>query len=380
MPRFSVVVPTRDRPDLLEFCLASLAEQTYRDVEVIVSDNPVHEPAREVFDRFAGPGWRYVRPEQPIAMHDNFELGCDAASGDYVAVLIDKTVLHPSALAFAAHVLEHERDIDLLTWWNEGYDPLDETGDVRPGRFLPVATVVAPQRYDTRREVARRFLNSERRGSDPVHYFRGKIVFGAYSGRLLDRIRAHTERVFHPVAPDYTSMVPGLVFAESALDLGRPLLVSYNSSRSNGRQQSLDPAYARRFIEMIDPAILDALPISRLYTSHHNVVAYDLVSSAERCPSGSTPELDLPNLVRRAREDLAAVVWTDEEVRAEQYAILEAAEANLGVAPAITPPVTSLLQRVGAFLPARRAPEPVPYPSPLDAARAADQHYARASS
>jgi GT2 family glycosyltransferase len=55
MPRFSVVVPTRDRPHLLEFCLGSLAEQTLDDVEVVVSDNPVHRPAREVFDRFAGP-------------------------------------------------------------------------------------------------------------------------------------------------------------------------------------------------------------------------------------------------------------------------------------------------------------------------------------
>ena len=380
MPRFSVVVPTRDRPDLLEFCLGGLAEQTYGDMEVIVSDNPVREPAREVFDRFAGPAWRYLKPEHPIAMHDNFELGCDAASGDYVAVLIDKTVLHPSALEFAANGLEQEGDVDLVTWWNEGYDPLDEVNDARPGRFLPSAVVVEPQRYHAGQELEMRFFNSERRGADPVHYFRGKVVFGAYSRRLLDRIRAETGRVFHPLAPDYTSMVPGLVFSESALDLGRPLLVSYNSSRSNGRLQSLDPAYARRFIEMIDPSIVDALPISRLYTSHHNVVAYDLVSSAKRCPPASTPQLDLPNLVRRAREDLAAVAWPDEDVRAEQYGILEAAEARLGVASEPAPAPPSLLQRVREFLPARRAPEPEVYASPLDAARAADRHYSRASS
>ena len=136
MPRFSVVVPTRDRPDLLEFCLGSLAEQTYDDVEVIVSDNPVQLPARDVFDRFCGDGWRYLRPEEPVAMHDNFERGCDAASGDFVAVLIDKTVLHPSALSFAARVLEQEPDVDLVTWRNDGYDPLDEAEDPRPGRLL----------------------------------------------------------------------------------------------------------------------------------------------------------------------------------------------------------------------------------------------------
>ena len=246
MPRFSVVVPTRDRPHLLEFCLGSLAEQTLDDVEVVVSDNPVHRPAREVFDRFAGPGWRYFRPEQPVAMHDNFELACEAATGEYVAVVIDKTVLHPSALEVAASALEHEPHVDIVNWWNEGYDPLDESLDPKPGRFLPSAAVVEPERFDPHAELARRFLNEERRGVDPILYFRGKIVFGAYSRRLLERIRAQAGRVFHPRAADYTSMVPACVLADGALDVGRPLLVSYNSSRSNGRQQSLDPAYARR--------------------------------------------------------------------------------------------------------------------------------------
>ena len=39
-------------------------------------------------------------------MHDNFESGVDAASGDYVAVVIDKTVLHPSALEVADRALD----------------------------------------------------------------------------------------------------------------------------------------------------------------------------------------------------------------------------------------------------------------------------------
>jgi hypothetical protein len=376
MPRFSVVVPTRDRPDLLEFCLGSLAEQTSDDVEVIVSDNPVQLPARQVFERFRSDGWHYLKPEEPVAMHDNFERGCDAASGDYVTVLIDKTVLHPSALEYAARALEREPEVDLVSWWNEGYYPLDESEDGRAGRFVATSKAVKPHTFDPRVELEKRFANRERRGVDPVHYVRGKIVFGAYSQGLLERIRAQTGRVFHPLAPDYTSMVPACALSQGALDLGRPLLVSYNSRRSNGQQQSLYPDYARRFIEAIDPGILNALPIPGLYTSHHNVVGYDLMSSAERCPPGSTPTLDMVNLVRRVREDLAVVLWSDEAVRQEQYALLEAEEARQGVTPESRPGAPSLLQRAIEFVGARRAPELADYPTPLDAARAADRHYA----
>src|SRR6266516_1292165 len=98
MPCFSVVVPTRDRPDLLDFCLESLAAQTFDDFEVVVSDNPVRASARDVFDRWARPTWRYTTPARPVPMHENFERACAEARGDYVAVVIDKTLLHPSAL------------------------------------------------------------------------------------------------------------------------------------------------------------------------------------------------------------------------------------------------------------------------------------------
>ena len=102
---------------------------------------------------------------------------------------------------------------------------------------------------------------------------------------LLERIRVQTQRVFHPLAPDYTAMVPACVLSQGALDLGRAAArLLQLGADPTGTQQGLDPAYARRFIEAIDPAILDALPIHGSTRRMHNVVAYDLVSSAQRCP------------------------------------------------------------------------------------------------
>jgi hypothetical protein len=394
VPRFSVVVPTRDRPDLLDFCLAGIAVQTFADLEVVVSDNPTERPARAVFDRWARPGWRYLRLDEPLAMHDNFERACAAASGDYVAVVIDKTVLHPSALTVAHDALAAQPGAEIVSWRNEGYDPVDEGRRLGEGRFRPTGVTAAATLYDPREELRNRFANATRRGVDPVHYVRGKIVFGAYSRRLLDRIRERTGRVFHPLAPDYTSMVPACVLAEQALDVGRPLLLSYNSVRSNGRRQGVDPVHARRFIEAAEPAIIDALPIPGLYTSSHNVVAYDLVSSAARCPAGTTPQLDHGNLLRRAREDLDGVAWVDPAERASQYSILEEAERRAGTSPAPTEQpaartpgevFAALLARVPAVerlaysATGRTSPTPPTYASPVEAARAADRFYAMRS-
>jgi hypothetical protein len=381
MPRFSVVVPTRDRPDLLAFCLQSLAEQTFGDLEVIVADNPVNAPAREVFDRWAREGWRYVNPGRPLAMHENFELACAAATAEFVAVVIDKTILHPSALEHAERAVEGRPEIDIVTWWNEGYHPLDEEHEPGLGQFLPAAAPVEVALYDPMAELARRFENVEPRGRDPVHYVRGKIAFGAFSRRLLDRIRAQAGRLFPPLAPDYTSMVPACVLAEAAVDLGRPLLVSYNSARSNGWRQATDSRHARRFIESVDPAIVDALPVPGLYASQHNVVAYDLVSSAARCPEGSTPPLNMPNLLRRMREDLAAMQWADPDDRAAQYALLEHAEWEHGIQPQqARRSVRDELWRFAVSVIGSRVRGPGTYASPVEAARAADRKYSPAAS
>lgn len=381
MPRFSVVVPTRDRPDLLAFCLQSLAEQTFDDVEVIVADNPVSAPARDVFERWSRDGWQYLNPGQPLAMHDNFELACSRARGDLVAVVIDKTVLHPSALELAERALEGAAEVDIVTWWNDGYNPLDEEHEPGRGHFVPAAAPVDVTVYDPRADLARRFDNVERRGRDPVHYVRGKIVFGAYSRRLLDRIRGEVGRLFHPLAPDYTSMVPACVLAETAVDLGRPLLVSYNSARSNGRRQAVDAGHARLFIEGVNPAIVDELPIPGVYASQHNVVAYDLVSSAARCPAGSTPPLNVPNLLRLVRDDLDAVTWTNPNERASQYALLETAERLHSVEPHHSRRerrLSTLKRLLGSVR--SQARRPATYVSPVEAARVADRHYSPAAS
>lgn len=388
--RFSVVVPTRDRPHFLSWCLESIAAQTFDDVEVIVSDNAVTIPVRDVFDRWARPGWRYVRPDAPLAMHDNFERGVAEASGEHVAVVIDKTMLHPTALETVDTALRTSR-ADIATWWNEGYDPVDEAGNRAPGHYRPVYESAPVTEYDCRAELAARFSMAVPRAAAGSSYFRGKIVFGTFARPLLERIRTAVGRCFFPLAPDYTSMVPALLLATGAVDVGRPLILSYNSAISNGRLQSVDPAHARAFIEATAPAIIDRLPIPGLYTSVHNVVAHDLQSSLARCPDTGGLELDLANLARRAAEDLDGVEWTDPAVEVEQRALLaavlgpgtERAGADAGrskrridgvTASARTfvhrhPTVEWLVRRALGDRVSER------FRSPLDAARAADAHY-----
>lgn len=62
-PPISVVVCTRDRPDLLRECLASLAHVDYPSFEVVIVDNASRGPGTAQV--VAGTPWRCVREERP---------------------------------------------------------------------------------------------------------------------------------------------------------------------------------------------------------------------------------------------------------------------------------------------------------------------------
>ncbi|MEN1929606.1 glycosyltransferase family 2 protein [Luteimonas sp. MJ250] len=101
-PRVSVIIPTRDRVDLLRQCVESiLALSTYPDIELLVVDNGSVEPA--ALDYLAGlesrPRVRVLRYDRPFnySAINNFAVG--EASGEVLALLNnDIEVLTPGWL------------------------------------------------------------------------------------------------------------------------------------------------------------------------------------------------------------------------------------------------------------------------------------------
>ena len=100
-PRFSVVVPTRNRPETLRHALTTCLDQDFEDYEIIVCDNSDPAPAAEVAAIVAAansPRIRYLPSDRPLAMSANWERGLSEALGEYVTVLGDDDGLMPYAL------------------------------------------------------------------------------------------------------------------------------------------------------------------------------------------------------------------------------------------------------------------------------------------
>src|SRR5262245_30208092 len=94
-PRFSVVIPTRERAGTLRHSLRTCLEQDFDDYEIVVCDNCSSTATRQVVDEADSPRVRYVRADRPLAMSANWELAVAAARGEYVTVLGDDDGLLP---------------------------------------------------------------------------------------------------------------------------------------------------------------------------------------------------------------------------------------------------------------------------------------------
>jgi Glycosyl transferase family 2 len=137
----SVVICTRDRPELLSRCLASLCEQTFKPVEIIVVDNaPQSDLTRRLVEQT--PDVRYV-PERRPGLDVARNTGIRLRQGNVIAFIGDDVVAHlawlkrllagfscPTILAVTGLVLplELETEVQLLfeRYWsfNGGYEPI----------------------------------------------------------------------------------------------------------------------------------------------------------------------------------------------------------------------------------------------------------------
>lgn len=104
-PAVSVVVRTKDRPDLLREALGSLAAQTFRDFEaVVVNDSDVPLPS-SLLDA-GGATVRVVSPGPPHGRARAANAGVEAARGTWIAYLDDDDLFLPGHLGTLAGALE----------------------------------------------------------------------------------------------------------------------------------------------------------------------------------------------------------------------------------------------------------------------------------
>lgn len=106
MPRVSILIPSY-RPDYFDACIASALAQTFRDVEIIVSDDCPTDAIRQILAKWDDPRIRYERNPAPDRSGSNRDNLLRLARGRYLKFLWDDDLLYPRSVELLLDAMEH---------------------------------------------------------------------------------------------------------------------------------------------------------------------------------------------------------------------------------------------------------------------------------
>lgn len=284
--RFSLIYPTRNRPNFIKHALFFLEKQKYQDFEVIVSDN-YSDPSlscKVECEKSQVKNLKYVCPPKPVGMVENWNYALQFATGDYICYLTDKMFLLPHTLSQASVAIEKEYP-EIVTWIYNSYYPCEYPNYFGSG-YYSLGRSMIPLTYeylfyDPLEELSKKGrADCSRTEQNKSDYARGKICFGAYSSSLCQRIINQSGNLFHNIAPDYSSMILALSWAKSAIELSSPGFVNVNADISNGDQVQLNDQLALSYLKSLEnyELIFDKMLIPHLYSSLNNLLAHDYLS------------------------------------------------------------------------------------------------------
>lgn len=114
-PRVTVLIPTRNRSQLLRRAIASVAGQTFKQWELVISDNASTDDTEVSVEQYreADPRIRYFRHPENIGMLGNWASLIGRADKEYFCVLSDDDILLPRFLETAVNALDRDGELGM---------------------------------------------------------------------------------------------------------------------------------------------------------------------------------------------------------------------------------------------------------------------------
>lgn len=87
--KVSIIIPTKNRAEVLKRSLKSALNQTYAADEIIVADNNSTDNTKEVIESFNDNRIIHLQTDQNVKITENWIRGINAASGEWIKILYD---------------------------------------------------------------------------------------------------------------------------------------------------------------------------------------------------------------------------------------------------------------------------------------------------
>ncbi len=127
-PLVTIAIPTYNRADrFLRPAIDAALQQTYPNIEVIISDNCSTDDTETVVRSYKDSRIRYFRQERNIGANNNFNFCLEQASGDYFLLFLDDDQIDADLVECCMDAANDRTDVGVI---RTGTRTIDEDGKV----------------------------------------------------------------------------------------------------------------------------------------------------------------------------------------------------------------------------------------------------------
>ena len=239
-PRFTVLIPTRDRCETLQSTIATCLAQDYDNLRVIVSDNVSTDATGDVVASFDDGRLAMVQPDRRLSMTANFEFALSQVSEGFVMHLGDDDGLLPDGVAVAA-AIARETGCEAVTSSHAVFHWPNSLFESRRN----ILTLQVAKGYEIRN--ARQY--NQRVASYELNYPNLPGTYVSFVDMAVIQRAKRSGKYYRSITPDCYSGFLNAAHLDRYAYSKRPFAVSGISGRSNGASQIIatDPKEADKY-------------------------------------------------------------------------------------------------------------------------------------
>ena len=228
-PLISIVIPTRDRHETLEYTIQTILQQKFDNYEIIVSDNNSSKETRNIINNINLEKIRYVRSNIDLTLCESWEQAVSNAQGEYVMGISDNDGLIDGSLEFIAKLLEVNNNPLVINFVKNNYHwpELEITGNMMI--LHSIKEFEQLEQIDGISLIQEVLTNTKQ-------FYRLPMIYNSIVNRkLIEQMISFNGKIFNALSsPDVYSGFMIAYFSKFYLKLNIPVTIAGNSAKSIG--------------------------------------------------------------------------------------------------------------------------------------------------
>jgi glycosyltransferase involved in cell wall biosynthesis len=227
MEKYTVIIPTRDRAETLEATIRTCLRQTYKNFEIIVSDNCSDDNTKEIVEGLRDPRIRYINPGRRLSMSGNFEFALGHASDGFIMFIGSDDGIMPDTIDYVDSIVQKYK-VDAVSCQQATY-----IWPNFPDKTIAGRLTFGEARRDIEIRASKEWIAKALSFQSHYCFDLPNLYCGFVHKRVIDK--AYKEgSYFRSVIPDAYSAFATAIFVDIYAFSFRPFSIAGASVKSNG--------------------------------------------------------------------------------------------------------------------------------------------------